>query len=87
MTKLQNNFRSKNAQGDRLARSKKICVNEKIKIFENVRTAPTYGATDKFGHKFPWVKSEKKWRQTIRTAQIVLEKNVKSVTSDIEQLF
>jgi len=87
MTKLRNKFRSNNAQGDRLARRKKICVNKKIKIFENVRTTPTYGATDKFGHKFPWVKSEKKWRQTISTAQIVLEKNVKSVTSDIEQLF
>jgi len=86
-TALKNNFQSKKAKGDRLARSKKICVNENNKFFENVRIKSTYCATDKFGHKFPWVKSEKKWRQTIRTAEIVLEKNVISVTSDIEQFF
>jgi len=79
--------RSKQEKRVRLARRNKLCVNEKIKIFENVRTTPTYGSTDKFGHKFPWIKSEKKWRQTIRTAQVVLEKNVESVTSDIEQQF
>ena len=63
-------------------------MDEKIhNLFENVRTRPTYGATDKFGHNFPWVKSEKKWRQTIRTAKVVLDTNVNSVTSDIEQQF
>jgi len=77
----------KKENGDRLARSQKICVNEENKIFKNVRTTSTYGATDKFGHTFPWVKSDKKWRQTIRTAKIVLDTNVKLVTSDIEQFF
>jgi len=79
--------KSKKENGDRLAQIQQICVNEKNKIVKNVRTTSTYGATDKFGHKFPWVKSDKKWRQTIHTAKIVLDTNVKLVTSDIEQFF
>jgi len=79
--------KSQNETGDRLARTQKIYVNEKNKLFKNVRNTSTYGATDKFGHNFPWVKSDKKWRQTIRTGKIVLDatSNVKLVTSDIEQ--
>jgi len=79
---VNHQFVNLNLPKQSVRRTKSVHENKKKFFPEYVGPTEAHGVTDEMGQIFPFVKSEKKWRQDIRTSISVLnDSNVDFMTS------